>query len=161
MGTKIQINSLEALERLIGNDTELEMELRSTIVQEFSKKFLKSVANEILDRERGNFEREIKDYSREVLGSYVRDPQCSWKQKYVLAGDLQLEIQTMARNSFAAFANEKIQELIVQETDKAYQKIIDAIDDRLDTKINAFIETRLNDMFNEELEKVKELINTP
>ncbi len=45
MGIKIQINSLEALERLIGGDSELEIEIRSNIVQEFSRKHLKSIAN--------------------------------------------------------------------------------------------------------------------
>lgn len=40
----IQINSLEALERLIGNDAELEINLRNAIVQEFAKKHLKAVA---------------------------------------------------------------------------------------------------------------------
>lgn len=46
MSTKIQINSLEALERLIGNDTELEIQVRNNIVQEFAKKHLKAIANE-------------------------------------------------------------------------------------------------------------------
>ena len=43
MSTKIQINSLEALERLIGGDTEVELEIRNNIVQEFTKKHLKSL----------------------------------------------------------------------------------------------------------------------
>lgn len=42
---KIQINSLEALERLIGGDNELEIEIRNSVVEEFSKKHLKSIAN--------------------------------------------------------------------------------------------------------------------
>ena len=40
---KIQINSLEALERLIGGDTQVEIEIRNSIVQEFTKKYLKSL----------------------------------------------------------------------------------------------------------------------
>lgn len=48
MSTKIQINSLEALERLIGGDTELEIEVRNSIVQEFAKKYLKGIINEEL-----------------------------------------------------------------------------------------------------------------
>jgi len=43
MSTKIQINSLAALERLIGGDTEVELEIRNNIVQEFAKKHLKSL----------------------------------------------------------------------------------------------------------------------
>ena len=34
----LQINSLKALERLIGGDSELEIGVRNSIVQEFSKK---------------------------------------------------------------------------------------------------------------------------
>lgn len=41
---KIQINSLEAVERLIGGDTEMEIEVRNSVVQEFAKKHLKAVA---------------------------------------------------------------------------------------------------------------------
>ena len=39
----IQINSLEALERLIGNDAELEINIRNAIVQKFTKKHLKAI----------------------------------------------------------------------------------------------------------------------
>ena len=42
---KVQINSLAALERLIGGDTEVEIEIRNNIVQEFTKKHLKSIAD--------------------------------------------------------------------------------------------------------------------
>jgi uncharacterized membrane protein YheB (UPF0754 family) len=45
---KIQINSLEALERLIGGDTQLEFDIRQNIVEEFTKKHLKSLANSTL-----------------------------------------------------------------------------------------------------------------
>lgn len=42
----IQINNLEALERLIGGDTEIELEIRNNIVQAFTKKYLKQLVNE-------------------------------------------------------------------------------------------------------------------
>lgn len=42
---KIQINSLEALERLIGNDKEMEFVIKESILNGFAKKYLKSVAN--------------------------------------------------------------------------------------------------------------------
>ena len=41
---KIQINSKDALERLIGGDNALEIEIRNSVVQDFSKKHLKSLA---------------------------------------------------------------------------------------------------------------------
>ena len=41
----IQINNLEALERLIGGDSEVEVEIRNSVVQKFAEKHLKPVAN--------------------------------------------------------------------------------------------------------------------
>lgn len=41
---KIQINSLAALERLIGGDSALEIEVRNSVVQEFVKRHLKALA---------------------------------------------------------------------------------------------------------------------
>lgn len=46
MGIKIQINSVDALERLIGNDNDVEIELSGSIVQEFTKRHLKSLVDE-------------------------------------------------------------------------------------------------------------------
>jgi hypothetical protein len=47
---KIQINHLEALERLIGNNSDLEVELRNNVVDKFEKKYLKGLAAESLAR---------------------------------------------------------------------------------------------------------------
>jgi hypothetical protein len=45
MSIKLQINSLDALERLIGGDNEVELELRNWVVQAFAKKHLKIAAS--------------------------------------------------------------------------------------------------------------------
>jgi len=47
---KIQINNLAALERLIGGDSELEMEIRRSVAEDFSKKYLKSLVTEYTDK---------------------------------------------------------------------------------------------------------------
>lgn len=46
MAIKIQINSLEALERLIGGDNEIELELRQSVVESFAHKHLKALASD-------------------------------------------------------------------------------------------------------------------
>lgn len=43
---KLELN-LPALERLIGGDTEIELQLRRQIVEEFSKRYLKEIANTV------------------------------------------------------------------------------------------------------------------
>lgn len=45
---KIQINSLQALERLIGGDTEIEIDIRQSVVEKFSQKHLKTLANDAM-----------------------------------------------------------------------------------------------------------------
>lgn len=47
---KVQISNLEALERLLGGDTELEIEIRNSVVQNFANKHLKAVAKDLLDK---------------------------------------------------------------------------------------------------------------
>ena len=43
---KIQLNSLEALEKLISGDEKLEFEIKNSVVQSFVTKHLKGIANE-------------------------------------------------------------------------------------------------------------------
>lgn len=45
---KIQINSLEALERLIGSDKNLEIEVKHSVVENFAKKHIKAIAQEFI-----------------------------------------------------------------------------------------------------------------
>ena len=100
MGIKIQINSLEALERLIGGDNELEISIRDNIVQEFTNKYLKGLVNSDKIKEASwsinqkirncveetylsgaylkpeiinNIRKEVKDYVDKCLHSYLDD----------------------------------------------------------------------------------------
>jgi len=45
MSIKLQINSLDAIERLIGGDSELEIEVRASVVEAFMKKHINSIVN--------------------------------------------------------------------------------------------------------------------
>ena len=98
MGIKIPINSLEALERLIGGDNELEISIRDNIVQEFTNKYLKGLVNSDKIKEASwsinqkirncveetylsgtylkpeivnNIRKEVKDYVDKCLHSYL------------------------------------------------------------------------------------------
>jgi len=44
-GVKIQINSLAALERLLGDDAKMEIEVRQSVVEAFARGFVKNIAN--------------------------------------------------------------------------------------------------------------------
>lgn len=57
---KIQINSLEALERLIGGDSELEFDIRQSVAEAFTKKHLKSLATaELIEKARIAISKEL------------------------------------------------------------------------------------------------------
>jgi hypothetical protein len=80
MAIKIQINNLEALERLIGGDSDLELELRNSIVQAFANKHLKAVANATImqtgvDLSRNHANAVAKEveatFTEQVKGSYI------------------------------------------------------------------------------------------
>jgi hypothetical protein len=59
--TTIQINSLKALERLLGGDTELEIQARNSIVQDFTKKYLKEIANKYTDETIKDLKKSVKN----------------------------------------------------------------------------------------------------
>ena len=65
MATKLtlQINSLEALEKLLSGDVQLEMDMRNTVVQEYAKKYIKSVAQEFVSSQnRTETEKVMKEF---------------------------------------------------------------------------------------------------
>lgn len=57
MATKISINGKDALERLLGGESELEIELRNSVAHEFAKKYLKGLVDNKLS---ANIEAQLK-----------------------------------------------------------------------------------------------------
>jgi hypothetical protein len=68
MSTKIQINSLAALERLIGGEAETEIEIRNSVVQEFAKKHLRAIADQKLPTYIGALMQEVTKEAHAALG---------------------------------------------------------------------------------------------
>lgn len=70
MSVKIQINSLQSLEQLIGRDSELWFELRNAVVQEFCKKHLKGiVTKEVLAENSEMFKNDVVQKLNDLLRS--------------------------------------------------------------------------------------------
>jgi hypothetical protein len=73
MGVKIQINSIEALDRLLGNDTALELELRRAVVEEFTGCYLKPVAESpIFQEELRLIRKKMEEAVDSVMGDEVK-----------------------------------------------------------------------------------------
>lgn len=66
MAIKLQINSVAALERLIGDDNETEMEIKEQVVLEFTKKHLKALVPGIVDKVMPDLSRLVKSTIEEV-----------------------------------------------------------------------------------------------
>lgn len=75
MGTTIQINSLEALERMIGGDSETEIQIRYSIIQEFAKKHLKALVPEVVA---GSLDELKKEVRQVVLDEYFQRSKHGW-----------------------------------------------------------------------------------
>jgi hypothetical protein len=134
MSVKIQISSLDALERLIGGDTELEIELRNSVVQNFAHKHLKALVNpnlmapyvnEVADNIRKEFTSEIKDgwNTKRVLRSEILE-----QLKVSLATVAQIELRKVVEESLE-FAKAK------KSIDEAIERTVYYIDVELRKKV--------------------------
>lgn len=139
MSTKIQINSLAALERLIGGDSETEIEIRNSIVQEFTKKHLKKIADESMD----GFKSEIFALCRNEIGSYQ-----AWSTRFRLNEDVQATIKERVKSEFDLFLSKYIQEKLEQIN------LDDVVAHHVKYALNVKIKDRVNEMVRERLDSI-------
>ncbi len=120
---KIQINSLAALERLIGDDKEMEITVKSSIINEFAKSYIKSVANsEIVDTiKRAVFE-EVKKTN--YFGLLVQDKSNHYRIDYFLSNDAKELIKSQVRR--------EVDNLIKEAVSPIREEIVGEIRSRLD-----------------------------
>lgn len=148
---KIQLNSLEALERLIGGDSELEFELRNKIVQDFSRRHLKSLVNAAgEDMQRavyGIFDTYIKEHAQSLHKG--------WNGRY------QIELKDDVKNAIAAEFQTKVNNFIQETANKFFEGegLESKIQAAIDRKLEAGIKDLVNQKVNEKLQKLKEILN--
>ena len=154
-GVKIQINSLEALERLIGGDTSMEVELRASIVQDFAKRHLKSIAaDEVAKVEVGLKEQITKEYSAAVTRA------TKWPQNFILTDDLKRRIEQSINKIVGDYALSYIGTIVLTPS------FIHTIQEKVDNTVTALVEklirdtvsTRVKDAFNQAMAAAKEKI---
>ena len=146
-GIKIQINSLEALERLIGGNTELEIELRGAIVQEFAKKHLKAVANETII---ANANYEIRNYIRENYMTLINYR----TNEYASQINFKAVIEKDVKAFFSTEVNRAIRDY--NESDETILMIKKRIDDKV-IAVAARIEEELSDIILSK--RIDDLVN--
>ena len=118
----IQINNLEALERLIGGDTQVEMEIRQSVVESFAKKHLKTMINsELLKPIVVAIRHEIE----EEFFQTIKTGPMSYNTKQVFRENVSKEM----RDKLVDLAKEELSG-IVEEAVKS-QKNIDAVEQKI------------------------------
>lgn len=154
MSVKIQINSLDALERLIGGDTEMEIDIRGTIVQEFAKKHLKGVADEAFIKNEADA---IKEFVRTNMFSKVGynttlAPGITDSIRKKFNELIETEISSLAVKS-----KNEIYSKLEAEFEKKLQSAIAAIEDRYNQKaLETYAVKKLDDYLNKIYLQVKE-----
>jgi hypothetical protein len=128
MSTKIQINSLAALERLIGNDNELEMEIRQSVVTDFTKKHLKGFADTVIQNTKGAILTQVNDHIKQQLNLhfpqrfYDKSPQLGAKLKEEISLAVESFIQETIRESIKkALSGEQIESFVQSYVDRVVQ----------------------------------------
>lgn len=123
---KVQINNLEALERLLGEDKEITAELKTNVVEAFAKKYIKTVAKEfeqrkfdkIVEEELYNrngwwqapLNQEVRAKIRQTIDKQVTD----YAEAYVkvLHPTLEEKIDEIVKNKICSGVDRKIDSLM-------------------------------------------------
>jgi hypothetical protein len=149
---KIQINSIEALERLIGGDTEIEIALRQSVVENFTRRHIKALANSEMIKAIGQAVKAevIAEFFDTVKGSWnstehIFKPEIKRKLIEDLKFHAQMELKQIVRDTVGFTKSE---EDIKAELEKACTKIVENITDsnlnyRLDKMVDVKIKERL------------------
>ena len=153
MSTKIQINSLEALERLIGNDNEIEIQVRNTIVQNFAKKHLKAIANET------TFQNEIATFKQKLQEEFdkkLSESIASVKRYYHGGGIEKVTIHPEIKTIIDKQVKDKIDGQIAEAVEGGIKHWeLDAnIDDRVKKRMDYFVTQHINQEVKKRLEEL-------
>jgi hypothetical protein len=153
----IQINNKEALERLIGNDTEVEIDIRNSVVQKFAEKHLKPLANspaingtleaikaDIAKQTREKVEKEIATFKEGYYNSRATD--------IVLRPEIKAEIERQVRNLTDKTIQDTVDEALKTWLNDAELK------KRIDARFEYYTKEHINTEIKSRIEKLKAAI---
>ena len=148
---KLQINSKEALERLIGGDSELEVELRNSIVHDFSQRYLKKLVSDQFDKLASLAWQEVEKFAKEKFGTVQYS---TWGRNYII--DLKPEIKTAVTNILQEESKKLINEAVAEYFNhlnlEALVKTV--VDRQITIKIGDEVKRQVNAKINEIMKSV-------
>ena len=143
MSVKIQLNSLEALERLIGGDSEIEVSIRANIASEFAGKHLRPLINspelkEATESIKRAAQAEAQKQIAETVGSIKRGVY-GFQDTVILNESFKSEVNAKVKGEIAAQMNELLNvPALVAESLARYtpEYLAELIDKRIDYNFN-------------------------
>lgn len=126
--------NLPALEHLIGGDSQVEVELRKSVVQEFAKRHLTSVAKVMTNELKDDLAKAIAEATKEI----GLEP-AKWPHPVRLTDDLFERLKTAVEYSI----HTKVRELVQEHTSKAVADIIPHIEAKVDRVVEDQIVMRV------------------
>jgi len=152
MAIKIQINSVEALERLIGGDTETEIEIRNSVVQQFAKRHLKAVAQEQMTVALKN------TMIQEIRDKFLKHNGSSWSNDFTLNEDTAKLVEDEVKGVINAQLSDTIRQTINSyNLEGRIMRLINMHEERFqDTCIKKFSDAEIEKLVNK---RIKEKLN--
>lgn len=142
---KIQINSVEALERLLGDDPQLDIEVRNNVIQRFAETHLKKVANSEMIRE---LEHKLKSLIWDNSG-YNRKLNPEFEKKITAEADKIMSTKFQAkfdvlRSKHETAMNDKYNEFADKYTDSIMKSLqSEKLEQIINARVNAKFKTML------------------
>lgn len=155
----IQINSLEALERLIGGDSQVEIDIRNSVVQAFAEKHLKSVTKSYqienaIAAIRASIEREIRIECQKLFGEYNN----TWRASVMLDEKVKQIIKDSVLTEITSFISSYLKE-ITSSPEWIKEKIENHIKQMAMISAGAEIRNIVNKIIDEQVAKFKVTLN--
>lgn len=121
---QVQINSLAALERLLGGDSEFEVTIRNNVAQNFAKQKLKIITEAEIQRLSHEIHQSVCEVIMQKIGSFKS---VNYSQKFILNSDIQ-EIIAFHASSIVRSELTKSNERLMQQvksSEEYYKRYID------------------------------------
>jgi hypothetical protein len=149
----IQINNREALERLIGNDTQVEIDIRNSVVQKFAERHLKALANsEPVTSTLRTISESIINYGKQKVDAEV----ATFKKDYYnnitevkLNPAIHAEIDRQIKQKMDTFIFDTVQTAVKTWSDEI------KVDERIEKRVAYFTDEYIREAVKKRIEKLK------
>jgi hypothetical protein len=146
---QIQINNLAAIERLIGGDSQLELDIRNNIVQKFAEKHLKPLVNDAkLDALFAKVTESYKEEAKKIIGEKLgKFKTINWRESFVLNDNIKMAIRQEAQTKIMEQVDAAAQAVTEKFTPEYFDKLISKrVDDEVNRRIREGVVAKLDEV---------------